>query len=329
MNRSTSACPGDRPLDVEAQALLGAAGEKVQAAAHRPEKFLAAAEQGELARGEDAGRDQVVRVPHAVHVFRDPEEGVEVAQAPLAFLQVRLDQVARRAGALDPLLPFGELGRDEFGRRLGDDLLVKARPQRLEQLVVAGHKPRFDQRGADRHVGARLSQAFVDRSGGVADLLLEVPQHVEQRFDHLLDRRRGLVGQQEQEIDVRARRQHAATVSADRHDGRRRRPLRRREPARDELERDAQEVVDLRAQGLGAGPSRPARLERLAGLLSSVRQGVLEDRHRGAAKSGVVGGVPGAKRGKLVDEPCAVQTVAGGVRGPRGAGAAFDHGSDG
>ncbi len=54
--------PGDRPLDVEAEALLGPSGEKMQPAAHRPKNFLAAAEQGEFARREHAGGDQVVGV---------------------------------------------------------------------------------------------------------------------------------------------------------------------------------------------------------------------------------------------------------------------------
>ena len=36
---------GDRPLKIEAQPLFGPAGEEMQVAADRPQKFLAAAEQ--------------------------------------------------------------------------------------------------------------------------------------------------------------------------------------------------------------------------------------------------------------------------------------------
>ena len=126
---------GDRPLHVEAQALLGAAGEEMQAAAHRPQEFLAAAEQREFARREQAGRDEFMRVLDAIDVFRDPEQRVEVAQAALALLDVGLDEIARRARPLHPLLALGELGGDEFRRGLGDDLLVEARLQRLEQRL--------------------------------------------------------------------------------------------------------------------------------------------------------------------------------------------------
>ena len=47
---------GDRPLQVEAQPLLGAAGEEMQVAAHRPQEFLAAREQREFALREQARR---------------------------------------------------------------------------------------------------------------------------------------------------------------------------------------------------------------------------------------------------------------------------------
>ena len=137
---------------------------------------------------------------------------------------------------------------------------------RLEQLPVAGDEPRLDQRGADRHVGARLLQAFLHRARGVADLLLEVPEHVEQRFDDLLDRSRRLVRKQEQEVDVGAGGEHAAPVSPDRDDRRRGLALERGEPADRELQRDAQEIVDLSAQRLRAGPPGPAGLQRLARL---------------------------------------------------------------
>ena len=70
---------GDRPLDVEAQALLGPAGEEMQAAAHRPQEFLAAPEKREFPRREEADRDQVVRIADAIDVFRDPEQRVEIA----------------------------------------------------------------------------------------------------------------------------------------------------------------------------------------------------------------------------------------------------------
>ena len=69
--------------------------------------------------------------------------------------------------------------------------------QPLRQLRVAGKPARLQDRGADGHVGARLFQALVDRSRRMPDFELEVPQHIEQRLDHLFDAGRRLIGHEE------------------------------------------------------------------------------------------------------------------------------------
>ena len=144
MKRSTSFMPGmlgvaephrDLALDVERQPLLGAAGQEVHVAADRPQEVLAAAEQLELLRLEHAALDQLLDVAHAVDVFGDPEQRVQVAQSALAVLDVGLDQVARLAGAAVALLALGELGGDEFGAGALHHRLVEARDQLVEQLA--------------------------------------------------------------------------------------------------------------------------------------------------------------------------------------------------
>ncbi len=107
----------DLALDVERQPLLGAAGDEMHVAANRPEEVLAAPEQLELLGVEHAAIDQLADVLHAVDVLRDPEQRVQVAQAALAVLDVRLDQIARLAAAPVALLALGELGGDELQDR--------------------------------------------------------------------------------------------------------------------------------------------------------------------------------------------------------------------
>ena len=104
----------DLALDVERQPLLGAAGDEMHVAAHRPQEVLAAAEQLVFVAVEHAALDQFLGLAHAVDVFGDPEQRVQVAQAALAVLDVGLDQIARLAGAAVALLALGELGGDEF-----------------------------------------------------------------------------------------------------------------------------------------------------------------------------------------------------------------------
>ena len=85
----------DLALDVESEAFFGAAGHEMHVTAHRPEKILAAPEQLIFGLVEHAALDQLVRLAHAIDVFRDPEQRVQIAQAAFAVFDVGLDQIAR------------------------------------------------------------------------------------------------------------------------------------------------------------------------------------------------------------------------------------------
>ena len=71
---------GDARLIFEAQPLLGAPGEQMQVAAHRPEEALGAVEAAELGGGQQPRADEVRGPFDAVDIFADPVERVEVAQ---------------------------------------------------------------------------------------------------------------------------------------------------------------------------------------------------------------------------------------------------------
>ena len=90
---------GHRPLEVEAQALLGAVGEEMQVTAHRPQEGLAAAEAAIFMAREDAGLDELLLGLVGIKVLGEPVQRVQVAQAAGAFLDVGLDEIARGAGA--------------------------------------------------------------------------------------------------------------------------------------------------------------------------------------------------------------------------------------
>ncbi len=206
----------DLALEIEGQALFGPSGIEMQIAAHRPEEVGAAAEGTVLLRVEHAVLDQLVGVTDAVDVFGDPEQRVQVAQGPLAVLDVGLDQIARLAAAAMPLLALGELCRDEFGRGALHHFLVEAGDQLVIERSVAGEEARLEDRGADGHVAARLADRLVDRARGVTDLQPHVPEAIEDGFSDLLAPRGLLVGQDEEQIDVGFRRHQAAAIAAGR-----------------------------------------------------------------------------------------------------------------
>ena len=182
----------DEALQIEAQALLGAPGDEMHGAADFPQESLAAAKQPQFLLAEQANADQFLRVLDAIGVFGDPEQGVQIAQAALALLDVGLDQIARGAGALYPLVALGKLGGDEFRRAVAHDLVVETRQHSVEKASIAEDETGFEQGGADGHVRPGLLDALVQRAGGVADLLLQVPQEIEHGLDDQFVARLGM-----------------------------------------------------------------------------------------------------------------------------------------
>ena len=207
----------DLALHVERQPLFGAAGYEMQIAAHRPQEIGAAAEGAVFLRVEHAALDQLIGLAHAIDVFCDPEQRMQVAQAALAVLDIGFDQIARLPAAAMALLALGEFGGDEFGRSTLHDILVEARDQFVVKRLVAGQEPRLEDGGADRHVAARLPDRFIDRARGVADLQSHVPQAIENGFGDLLAPGGLLVGQDEQQIDVGFRRHQPAAIATGGH----------------------------------------------------------------------------------------------------------------
>ena len=120
-----------------------------------------------------------------------------------------------------------------------------------------------------------LADAFVDRTGGVADLQTGVPQAIEDRFRDRLAPSGLLVGQQEQQIDVGAGRLQAAAIAASgdhRHVLGLGRILRRIEMFDGKLEKNADDLVFHLAQPLGAA----AAVTILEQLLLSLGAAVVE-----------------------------------------------------
>ena len=109
-------------LHVEGQALLGAADEVVQLHAHVPQEGFGLLEDLVFVAGEDVVVHQIGGVVDVIEIFADPVERLQIAQAPLALLDVGLDQIAAFALARVALVAFGELGFDEIRAGAGGDL---------------------------------------------------------------------------------------------------------------------------------------------------------------------------------------------------------------
>ncbi len=265
----------DLALAIEGQAILGAAGEEMEMAAHRPEEILRPRETLRLFRRQHFEIDELVDVVGAIDVFRDPEQRMEIAQPALAFLDVGLDEVARIAQPLVALIALGELGLDELRRALARDLGIEAPLQLGEELLIAPDVARLEHRGADGEIALGLADGLLDRARRLPDFEAEIPERVEQIFDHLLGMRRALVGREEEQIDVGEGRELAAAIAAD---GDQREPLAggrigvRIDVARDEIVERADDLIDEEAERVhGLGAARTV-LEALAHLGAAGRE---------------------------------------------------------
>ena len=299
----------DIALDVERQAFLGAAGEEMHVAADRPQEVLAAPEQLVFVAVEHAAADQFLRLVHAVDVFGDPEQRMQIAQAAFAVFDIGFDQIARLTGTAVALFALGKLGGDEFRRAALHDLLAEPRRQLAEQLCVAEQIARLQKRGANGHVGFGLTNAFVDRAGSMADLEPHIPQAIEQRLGDLFAPGGRLVGQQKEEIDIGAGGEQAAAVAAGRDHrhafGLGRHP-RRIELGAGEFEQDADDLVLHQAQSLGAAPPVAILQQQFFRMRPRLRQRRFEPLRHGGAQFALTPGM-GRRQGlKIGDDRCGI-----------------------
>ncbi len=142
---------------------------------------------------------------------------MQIALAAFAFLDVWLNQIAGFARLLVAIVTLGKFGLDKFRPRILDHFFVKTSDERTEQIAIADNKTRIQNGGADCHIFARKTNAFVDIAGGMADFQPHVPQHIEHIFGDLLTPRRLLIGKQKQQIDVRTGRKSTTTIAANSH----------------------------------------------------------------------------------------------------------------
>ena len=153
---------------------------------------------------------------HLVQIFADPEQGVQIAQAALALLQIGFDDIATVTHALVAGLALGQLFGHEGAGGAGHHFLAEARIGLVEQRLITPDEAGFQKGGAHRHVGTGNADHIIQAAGGVAHLQAEIPQQVQQGFDDLFAPRRLLPRRDEHDVHVGKRRHLAAAVTAHR-----------------------------------------------------------------------------------------------------------------
>ena len=150
------------------------------------------------------------------------------------------------------------------------------------------------------------------------DLEAHVPQAIEQHFGDRLAPGGLLVRQEEQEIDVRTRRQQAAAVAAGRDHGHAlslRTDLQRVKFTGGELEKDADDLVLHAAEPLGTVPPVAVLEQQILGARPGLRERRFQALSHGSAQ--LAAGVRGGERLEVGDDCRAVDQFDG-ARGALG-----------
>jgi hypothetical protein len=206
---------GEGLLVVETQALLAAVGQQVQAETQARQGPPLTLQAGAFVLTQQAQRHQGAQAGHAVQAHAHPGDGLQVAQAARAFLDVGLEVVrgiveTGVAGAL-----FGAFGV-EILRRRPQHRGRQRDGQAGRRGLVAGQHPAFHQRREHGDVLARRVHALRDRTHRLAGRQARVPEPREEAADGGLVRllRPGLA--QHQQVDVGLRIELGAAVTAGR-----------------------------------------------------------------------------------------------------------------
>jgi hypothetical protein len=163
-----------------------------------------------------AHRDEAVPrelAPRASDAYRarDPQHGLQIAQAAGALLDVRLE-VVRGVVVLEmALLLLEHLAGVEGAHVHGS--VERAREARVEAPRAAEQAP-LEQARAHGDVGVHLGDALADRAHRVAELEADVPQRRDEALDLAVAHAVALVGQEHQHVDVGMREELAASIPA-------------------------------------------------------------------------------------------------------------------
>ena len=192
-------------------------GVKMEFVAHAQQELAGFAEPALVFLRKRPQKLQPGRIGGAVADKAEPPHELQIAQAAARILDVGFQQVDRFA-VLRALGAASAFDRLEQVLRAGLRLARKAIDKRLEQLRVAGQKPRLRQRRAELRIFLGQSAGLAERAQAVPPFQAHVGEILQQLPGH---RKNGLVGARrvkDHQVDVGVGRHFAAAVTAVGHE---------------------------------------------------------------------------------------------------------------
>lgn len=199
---------------IEPQALFRPVGHDVQTETQTGKLFALATQRGGFVEADMAQPDQGLKVLDPERAQGHPAQRLQIAQTAGAVLDIRFEIIGGVAEALMARQQFLALGLEEIARR--PHLRRRdRRGQRSARLGVGHQRARFDQ-GSEHGLVGRRSGALRRRAHRVTDRQAHIPEQRKQARQGLLVLLlRGGVAQH-QHIHIRARKQFATSIAADR-----------------------------------------------------------------------------------------------------------------
>ncbi len=206
-----------RELDliVKKQPVLAPARQHVQPEAHLPQERLANLELAQLLARKKAVRHQFIKGVGAEMALRHPADGLDVAQPAGTGFHIRFEIVGRIEIAMMALGLLLDLGFEEIER--GPQSIRRQRATHAgEQGLRSGEQARLEQGGGDADVGQAFALAIIDRAHAVSHLEADVPEKRQEFLDVRLPVGRIAFRQEHHDVDIGARVQLTAAVTAHR-----------------------------------------------------------------------------------------------------------------
>ncbi len=210
----------DLILNVEMQSVRGAAGRVMKVGAQAKEKIVGRFDPLAVGFAQPVPADEMRRGERAFLEKCHPKKVLVIAQAAAAALQVRLLHVDAVAKFRMPrgLVLHAQLHIFPFAapHAVFSKLFAKA----ARQMRIAGQVTRFQHGGFGEHVRVRQADRFGNRTRGMADFESNIPEQIEDLFDHLRGIRRdagAVLIVEEHHIHVAKGIEFPAAVTAERH----------------------------------------------------------------------------------------------------------------
>ena len=203
---------GEGTLVVEQEPVLLAGRDQVQPETDAAQELAALREPAPLLGREIALARELGEVGGAEMPARDPADGLDVPQTPGRPLDVRFQVVLDVVELGVPVGLLDALGLEEPAAR-PDKPALEGPVEPGAEDVGAGQAPPFDQRRGHGDVARCLPAALPHGPYAVADVELEVPEQADEGGDVV--RVAARVADQDQQVDVGARMEFAASVAAD------------------------------------------------------------------------------------------------------------------